>query len=312
MNEVKVSVIVPIYNIEDYVEPCARSILSQELDGVEILLIDDGGSDRGGDICDLFAKDHANISVYHKENGGLSDARNYGLERARGKYVMFVDGDDRLLPDALKTLYDTATYYDADIVIGKADLARASAAMERYERIAAERFSPQRVYSGAEYLVGCLERGALRVDVWRSIYKKSYLDAASLRFKCGVAHEDEEFTPRALLAAKRVVTLDSEVYFYNNDRAGSIMNSTDIKKSVDRIMIYEQLCKSFKSVRPRRLKRLLEDDIAWKYMDTVKACKARSELHYNRLLPIFKAYHIKRRIKAAAFALSPNIYSKLF
>lgn len=312
MNEAKVSVIVPIYNIENYIEPCVRSILSQELDGVEILLIDDGGSDRSGELCDRLAERHTSISVYHKENGGLSDARNYGLERARGKYVMFVDGDDRLLPGALSGLYSTASATDADIVIGRAKLARASAAMERYERIVAESFSPKNVYTGAEYLIRCLERGALRVEVWRSIYRKSYLDSAHLRFKCGVAHEDEEFTPCALLEAERVVTLDREVYYYNNDRAGSIMNSDDIKKSVDRIMIYEQLCKRFKAVRPARLRRLLEDDIAWKYMDTVKACKACKKLHFNRCLPIFKAYHMKRRIKAAIFALSPNIYSKLF
>lgn len=100
--KIKVSIIVPVYNVETYLPKCIESILTQSYSNLEIILVDDGSEDTSGKICERFAKEDLRIRVIHKENGGLSDARNAGLEVATGNYYMFVDSDDYLSSDAMK------------------------------------------------------------------------------------------------------------------------------------------------------------------------------------------------------------------
>ena len=106
MREPKFSIIVPVYKVEDYLQACVDSLLAQEAyeDQMEILLIDDGSPDRSGELCDRLSEAHGQIKAYHKPNGGLSSARNYGLDRATGEYVLFVDSDDVIESDTLKKI----------------------------------------------------------------------------------------------------------------------------------------------------------------------------------------------------------------
>lgn len=110
----KVSVIVPVYKAELYIEKCVQSILDQTLDSIEIILLDDGSPDRSGDICDEIAQKHDNVVVFHLENGGPSRARNIGLANANGKYVGFVDSDDYIVPNMYEILYDLMEQEQAD------------------------------------------------------------------------------------------------------------------------------------------------------------------------------------------------------
>lgn len=112
-----ISVIVPIYNIEKYIEKCIASISSQTYKNLEIILIDDGSTDSSGSICDTLAKNDPRIKVIHKKNGGLSDARNAGLEVAEGEYFSFIDGDDFITPDTLEKLYNAAVSTDSEISV---------------------------------------------------------------------------------------------------------------------------------------------------------------------------------------------------
>lgn len=311
MNDVKISIIIPVYNIENYVEDCILSVLSQTFKEIEVILIDDGSCDESGKICDKFAEENESVRVYHKANGGLSDARNFGIGKARGKYVLFVDGDDKISQDACEVLYSDAEKKNADMVIGCAELEKPSSAMERYEKAALDNFEMHKTYTGIEYLFGCLEKGALRVEVWRCLYLRDFLSGNTLLFKKGIAHEDEEFTPRALLAAQRVVLTEKAFYHYNNVRQGSVMNKPDPKKAQDKISIYNEQLKLYKQLKPRRLRRLLEDDIAWKYMDCYKVYGAKV-MKADKFLPIKCAYSLKRRIKATVFAISPELHNKIF
>lgn len=311
MSDIKISVIIPIYNIKDYIADCITSVMNTGFDGLEIIAVDDGSRDESAKICDSFASD--TVRVFHKENGGLSDARNFGLEKAVGKYVFFLDGDDRVLPETFSTLYELCESTNADIAVGKARLAKPSEAMARFERIAEERITPGVAISGKEYLSACLSGGALRVDVWRCLYRRDFLENNRLLFKKGIAHEDEEFTPRAFLSAKTVVTTPAEIYFYNNDRPGSIMNTASLKKISDRMNTYSELLSVYSGISPRRLRKLLCDDVSWKYIDCCTAMiKADTVADFDRFLPLKTAYKPKRRIKALAFAISPKLYSKHF
>lgn len=112
-----ISVIVPVYNVEKYIDRCVSSLLSQTYDDCEILLVDDGSADRSGLICDTLAEQDQRIQVFHKENGGLSDARNYGLDRMKGEYVTFVDSDDYVGPDYLRILYEMIQKFGGDISV---------------------------------------------------------------------------------------------------------------------------------------------------------------------------------------------------
>lgn len=113
-----ISIIVPIYNSEAYLERCIESILSQQFCDYELLLVDDGSSDASGSICDEYARNNPHVLVFHKQNGGVSSARNYGMEHASGEWIYFADSDDMLMPDCLQTLAD-CTADDVDMVVAR-------------------------------------------------------------------------------------------------------------------------------------------------------------------------------------------------
>ena len=102
----KISIIVPVYNVELYLEKCIESIINQTYTNIEIILVDDGATDSSGNICDLYSKKDSRIKVIHKRNGGLSDARNVGIEKAVGQYLMFVDSDDYIDKTMCEKLYN--------------------------------------------------------------------------------------------------------------------------------------------------------------------------------------------------------------
>ena len=310
-----ISVVVPVYNVEDYVKRCLDSLVMQTMTAIEVLVVDDGSTDGSGAICDEYAVRYYTIQVLHKPNGGLSDARNYGLARATGEYVLFVDSDDYLEPDACEALLAETGAGDVDMVIGRATLEKPSAAMQRFETVAAQ-LACHRVYTGKEYLIGCLSGGALRVEAWRSLYRRAFLQQNDLHFQKGIMHEDEEFTPRALLAAQKVVLSDRAFYHYDNARTGSIMNNSaaSLRKLTHRVQIYNQQRELYRTVQPRRLRRLLEDDLSWKYLDCV--CRydpaKRDELAVGRTVPLRCAYKPKRKLKALAYAICPTLYTNHF
>lgn len=311
--DVQISIIVPIYKVEKYLVRCVESLMAQDFSSLEIILVEDGSPDRCGEICDNYAKKDTRITAYHKPNGGLSDARNYGLERAHGEYVLFVDSDDYLEPGACASLWKEARAGFADIIFSKMALEKPSVGMARFEKVAEDRFQYHRIYSGPAYLMGCLEGGALRVEVIRAMFRRDFLVRNDLYFEYGILHEDEEFTPRALLKAERVVLTDCVYYHYDNSRGDSIMNSTALneKKITDRVKIYDALRKLYKTVKPRKLRRLLEDDLSWKYIDCYCASepKSRKKLGVKRTVVLKCAYKARRRAKALAFALAPNRYA---
>ena len=115
VNNELISIVVPVYNVEKYIEKCVNSITNQVYNNLEIILVNDGSTDNSGKLCDSLSKLDDRIKVYHKENGGLSDARNYGVERANGTYIGFVDSDDFIDSDMYKTLYDVIKRENADV-----------------------------------------------------------------------------------------------------------------------------------------------------------------------------------------------------
>ena len=223
----KLSIIVPIYKVEQYLRKCIDSLLNQDLprEEYEIILVDDGSPDNCPAICEEYARAHDNVRVVHRENGGLSAARNSGIEEAQGQYVQFVDSDDYLEPNVLKTLVDKM---DAD----QLDVLRFNYqnVNERYEVFEPNKISKPFVDYRDEACDGLTflnERLGYGCYAWQFILRRELLENCA--FKEGIYFEDMEWTPRLLLKASKVTSTDLMVYNYLM-REGSITQSVDEKK----------------------------------------------------------------------------------
>lgn len=213
----KISVIVAVYNIEKYLEKCVDSIRKQTYSNLEIILVDDGSTDKSGTLCDRFAAEDARIVVVHKKNGGLSDARNAGTEVATGEYIAYVDGDDWIDKDMFEAMLGAIENYQADIAIC------------RYRCIYPKRIEDDStdklvVFEGREALKAYIEEDEhyqIQNAAWNKLYRKDF--AQGLQFPKGKWYEDIVYTAKLLAMAHRTVYLDKAYYNYVSEREGSIM-----------------------------------------------------------------------------------------
>lgn len=223
----KLSIIVPIYNVEKYLPKCVDSLLNQDLssEDYEIILVDDGSPDRCGEICDEYAVRYPNIKVVHRENGGLSAARNSGIDVAQGKYVQFVDSDDYLEPNVLRTLVDKMETDNLDVLRFNYQNVN-----ERYVVFEPNKVSKpfvdyrDEVCDGLAFLT---ERLGMACYAVQFMIRRNLLEDCV--FKEGIFFEDMEWTPRLLLKSQRVTSTSMMVYNYLM-RQGSIARSVDKEK----------------------------------------------------------------------------------
>lgn len=216
MDECKLSIIVPVYNVELYIEKCIRSLEEQDIDKgeYEILVINDGSPDNSALIVENLQKEFSNIIMFHKENGGLSSARNYGIERANGKFCWFVDSDDYIERNVLKTLLyqlekcelDYIGFNIYDIVLGK-------------KRRGAEwQEESSGVLSGIEYI----KTPPIVISAWGHILRTDIYKKHNLRFIEGIIHEDYEFVLRMYRYCEKMKFVTLPVYNYVIKESGSI------------------------------------------------------------------------------------------
>ena len=233
---VKLSIIVPVYKVEQYIHKCIGSLLHQDLseEEHEIILVDDGSPDSCGDICEEYAAKYAQVKVIHQKNGGLSVARNSGIEVAKGKYIQFVDSDDYIEPYVLGKLVEKMEADHLDVLRFNYQNVN-----EEYEVFEPNRVSKPFVDYRDDVCNGLLfltERLGFGCYVWQFMIRRELLEGC--RFKEGIYFEDTEWTPRLLLKSDRVSSTDMMVYNYLM-RKGSITQSVDEKKK--RKMLGDQL-----------------------------------------------------------------------
>lgn len=196
----KVTVIIPIYNVEKYLKEAVESVINQTYANVEIILVDDGATDNSGIMCDEFAKKDSRIKVIHKKNGGLSDARNAGLDIATGKYIMFLDSDDFLELDAVEKMYREIKEKDADYVIG--NYINTDEDGQKWKNVIfdLEKYKPFRL-SINDHMNSFF---IMNSSVCNKIFKKEFIDSLNLRFVVGLPAEDAIFTTYCFMKAKKV------------------------------------------------------------------------------------------------------------
>ena len=223
----KISIVIPIYNKEKYVEACFESLLMQDFDGFEILAIDDGSTDHSGEICDHMAERDSRIRVFHTPNGGVTAARRKGVEEAQGKYIMFVDSDDQLLPHAIKTLYDAIEKTQADEVIG------------RYTNQNHE-FSPQ-VYQGYQsdttpLITDIISNRNLFPILWGLICRKDLVKDCLDTPREIIEGEDLLMQLKILMKHPHVHFINDCVYLYNVDIPNNRKRTLEREKHYDTLM----------------------------------------------------------------------------
>ena len=210
-----ISVIVPVYKVEPYLDRCVRSIVDQTYQNLEIILVDDGSPDNCPAMCDAWAGRDGRIRVIHKPNGGLSDARNAGMAAAAGEYIAFVDSDDWISGEFLELLHRAMMETEADLAACDA------AAVCGAEEIPALTGTPCITAHTRQEAMADLARGkGFRAVAWNKLYKRSLLDNEA--FPVGKLHEDEFFTYRVIDKCARLAYVDRPLYYYFQ-REGSIM-----------------------------------------------------------------------------------------
>ena len=234
----KYSVIVSVYNIENYIKQCVDSVLQQTVSDFELILVDDGSTDGSGEICDEYAKNHSNVTVLHKQNGGLSDARNVGLSSAKGEYLYFVDGDHWLETTVLEEFDNLLEKYgDLDFIHGRYKIFYQQT--QQYELIPNFIGNDWAIgKTGQEVFVEAYKRDLPIAMGIRGVYSRSFIISNNLYFSKGLYGEDEEWTPRLFFAATKVGGYDGGGYIYRANRFGSLMNTMNLKKRLDLISIY--------------------------------------------------------------------------
>lgn len=221
-----ISVIVPIYKVEAYLDRCVQSIVNQTYTNLEIILVDDGSPDQCPQMCDTWAKRDARVRVVHKENGGLSDARNAGLSIAGGEYIAFVDSDDAVKPDYLSSLYQVMQQENADIAECGVLLVREDGEVLRERSCEEECLAMDRI-EALRRLV--LEQGVFQT-VWNKLYRRSVIEG--IPFEKGKYHEDEFWTYRVFERAERIAVICRPMYRYLQ-RSASIMGDGYSLKRLD-------------------------------------------------------------------------------
>ena len=211
-----VSIVIPVYNVKPYLRRCVESVLKQTYQDFEAILVDDGSIDGSSQICDEYLLRDSKIRVIHKENGGLSDARNTGIRAAKGEYILFVDSDDFLDKNALELLTKDIRP-DVDIVTGG------------YKKIIGNKmvlFTCNGIEAGKEYSpYEYLKRVRIDVVAWGNLFRRQYLLDNDLFFRKGFIHEDNEIFPRLYLNAEKIVGTAGHPYNYVI-REGSIQTNT--------------------------------------------------------------------------------------
>ncbi len=259
MGDPLISVVVPVYNVEAYLEECVRSILLQTYKKLEIILVDDGSTDSSPSICDKFAEEDERVVVSHKRNGGLSDARNHGIAIASGEYVSFIDGDDTLEQGAYEAVV-AEIKSDADIVAFGIELC-----YENGYKI--QKTSPvRRCLNAGEGIVALNTFCGLDVSACNKVFKRSLFEG--IEFPVGKKCEDYYVMPRLLDQATRIVMLPYSFYHYRQ-RFGSI--SKGISFPMDYIYAAESQVEYVSETHPN-LVPLAEGAVGFAYLTYLNFC----------------------------------------
>jgi len=265
MQKDKISIIVPIYKVEQYLERCITSITAQTYKDVEIILVDDGSPDNCGKICDTYAKADKRIKVIHKSNGGLSDARNVGIDNSTGEYIIFIDSDDWIDIDMVQVLYNVIKKYDADIA--------ECSYRNHYPEFIKEETScnGEVIIADPIFALECmLDWKYYKTNAWNKLYKRSVI--GDIRYPKGRIHEDEFTTYKYFYRAKKLVYVDVSKYNYDRSRVDSITGEKFREDNLDACWAFRERLDFFEKNNLKMLEKKMCDNYCWLVLDLAYKC----------------------------------------
>lgn len=299
----KFSVVVPVYNVEAYLDDCLRSLQAQDYSGCEVICVNDGSTDGSRDILTQWESHFPQMKVIDRENGGLSAARNTGLAAAQGEYVVFVDSDDWVEPSMLSLLAREACGEDMLCF-----------ACRRTDNNATDTLPTEQATGWNYYNRHALEHRIVPfVCVWQRCYRREFLMDNNLLFREGILHEDNEFTPRACLKAGKIKVVPDVLYNYRV-RPGSIMTSRGLRSKESLIAIGNELSELFAhetEVDKTTVYRALTQCYQMAFVDNTR--EEDRQLHplvdwrcYRRV----SGTKLRHKIQYAALKVSPALFRK--
>lgn len=262
------SIIVPVYNVENYLVQCVESLLDQSYKNYEILLVDDGSTDKSGVLCDKYAEQSERIKVLHKSNGGLSDARNYGVVHSSGEYIVFVDSDDYVTKDMLTNMNEViAQNPEVDLVTSREKFLLYKDTVINGGYVRAEKDLND--LTGIEALIKILKS---HKDDWNApgkCFSRELWDKNYFAFKKGRLSEDVELIYKVYIKAGKVAVIDP-FYYYRQAREGSIISTPSEKLVKDTILNLKEWDQYLmRTELPEELKQLLYERFSMQYCTTV-------------------------------------------
>lgn len=295
----KISVIVPVYNTEKYLQRCVDSILAQTLGDFELLLVNDGSTDGSGMICDEYAQKDSRVRVFHKENGGVSSARNLGLENAQGKWITYVDGDDWIEPTMYEELYKKAIEDKADVVYS--DLKMVFKDKEEYYSTAKHSWDKKEMMKN--YIASvwtCLVYAIVKRDV----YEANNLKSPTHLCYC----EDFWLSVRLFHFAKKISYINKAFYSYYRVNETSRMNNLDKKTQKDEQTAYLETIEFFKE---QGVVDRYEQELSWRVLKGKQEMVLDSSRHKEFLVMyptshkyIWTCPYINKKLKVMMWLLS--------
>ena len=234
------SIIIPVYKVEDYLERCVLSVLNQSYRDIEVVLVDDGSPDKCPQICDELAARDARVKVVHKKNGGLASARNEGIRNASGKYLAFLDSDDQWNTNLLEGVMRAVTNSSADMVLFDTISTYADGHMMKRESHGVFEGAPKEL-DIKDYYAAIIAAGDFHESACTKIFSRDFIVGNDLFFFLGITGEDSEWMFRVLRHVKKVLILDTELFLCTCQREGSIQNSIKAKNIRDVISTIEKV-----------------------------------------------------------------------
>ncbi len=308
-----VTIVVPIYNVEKYLEKCLESLVKQTYENLQIVLVNDGSTDSSENICRKFMLEDNRIELINKVNGGLSDARNFGIDVTRGEYLLFVDSDDYLSPQTVEICMKTIEYTNADIVefavkkIFESD-------SDRFETFEFDKNDIQ-IFNHTEALTNILSY-RFKIVAWNKLYKTSLFN--SIRYPKGKLHEDEFTTPYLVDNATIYCTVPYSLYAYVQ-REGSIMNTNFSDRRFDILEAYQERHRYFQEKYGNEYDAILDFgylsilsnllEIIPTSHEMTSILKQQKQKQFKKIITGKTSFFIK--LKVLFKSLLPNIYNEI-
>lgn len=309
-NNIKFSIIVPVYRVEKELPRCVDSLLKQTYSNIEVILVDDESPDRCPMLCDFYANQDKRVKVIHKKNGGLSDARNAGLKQATGEYILFVDSDDSITTNACQRFEQIISSCKADIVVGEA--------IEFWESksnaIVHTNLKQEINYSPKEYLMRVIQAREWFAMSWLNCYCREFLIKNDLWFAKGMLHEDMQILPHLFLAAREIRYMQGPFYNYYRREDSITLKQNKSQNWNSLFIIYTQWKKCFDQVKDLRLKKTLYGILIKQYLYGCRECSySTRKLPNGFSLSFLLRYSLnfRERIKGLIYIIAPRVYIHL-